>query len=309
MARRIKDQDAMRKEKGSRVSRGIANPVRNLIVTTVVSILLGLAFFLKPYEMSIYLGYGAGAILGVVGIIYILIYFIRRPVNGQYRSEFVVGLVALLAGAYVALSGLITSTGGVGYVVIVRIIGVLIVADGLLKVQYAVDIGRMRFRAWWVALILALLSIAIGVITATDFSGRVITSTTSSPVSLLFNMGKTFGLGSSYGMQYSTFYGGMMMLGVGFITNGILDLLVLIIIALRNYRAMKEEEVMEAAFRMAEAKREEVALPPEPAPEPQPEEVVFPGMPSAEPPMPAAEEPAFVPEPPTAPPVAPPVSE
>ena len=286
MAKKPKNKEAApKKDKRSKVSKGIANPVRNLIVTTVVSVLMGLAFFLKPYEMSLYLGYGAGGILGVVGIIYILLYFLRKPVSGLYRSEFVIGLVALLAGAYVALSGLITSTGGVGYVMIVRIIGVLIVADGLLKIQYAVDIGRMKFRAWWVALILAVLSIAIGVLTATDFSQRTITSSVTTPISFLYDLGGTLGLGSAYG-AYAAFYGGMMMLGIGFMANGVLDLAVLIIIAIRNHKAAKEEAVMEANAMMADAKLDEVMLPPEPAPEYVPDEVVFPAAPAAEPPAP-----------------------
>lgn len=297
MAKRSKkgeDMPKKNKEKGFRVSRGIANPVRNLIVTACVSLLLGLAFFLKPYEMSLYLGYGAGGLLGIVGIVYILIYFLRKPVSGVYRSEFVIGLVALLAGAYVALSGLISSTGGVGYVMIVRIIGVLIVCDGLLKVQYAVDIGRMKFRAWWAALIIAVLSIGVGVITATDFAGKTITSSTTAPVSLLYNMGGSMGLGSKYG-AYAAFYGGMKMLGIGFMVNAVLDLAVLIILAVRNSKASRQEALTAAEVMMADAKREEVKLPPEPAPEPVYDEVVFPAVPSGEPAAPAPE-PVFVPE-------------
>lgn len=272
------------KKKESRISRGIASPVRNLIVTTVASVLLGLAFFLKPYEVSLYLGYGAGGLLGLVGIIYILIYFLRKPVSGEYRSEFVIGLVALLAGAYVALSGLITSSGGVGYVMIVRAIGVLIVADGLLKVQYAVDIARMKFRAWWVALILAVLSIGVGVLTATDFSGKTITASVTTPPSMLYSLGNTMGLGAGYG-NYAAFYGGMKMLGVGFLANGVLDLATLIIIAIRNHKAARAAAIAEASAMIADTKKEEIALPaeePVPIAEPEPEEIVFAAEPAPE---------------------------
>ena len=135
-----KNQAPKKVKKGGRISRGIANPVRNLIITTVVSVLLGVAFLVKPYEVSQYCGYGVGGLLAAVGIAYIIL---RKPVSGVYRAEFVIGLVALLAGAYVALSGLITSSAGIGYVMIIRIIGILIVVDGLLKVQYTADIARM----------------------------------------------------------------------------------------------------------------------------------------------------------------------
>lgn len=295
-AKAPKDKSAKksRKEKGSKISKGIASPVRNLIVTTVVSVLLGVAFFLKPYEVSRYLGYGAGAILGLVGIVYILIYFLRKPVSGEYRSEFVIGLVALLAGAYVALSGLITSTGGVGYVMIVRVLGILIVADGLLKVQYSVDLARMKFRAWWVALILAVISIALGVLTATDFSGKTITAATTAPVSMMYTLGGSLGLGAAYG-NYAAFYGGLKMLGLGFVLNGVLDLATLIIIAIRNHKAARAEAIAEASAMIAETKKEEIALPEEsPAPV-EPEEIVIAAEPAPELVPDAMPEPVYVP--------------
>lgn len=286
------------KDKGGKVSRGITNPVRNLIVTAAVSVLLGVAFFVKPYEVSIYSGYGAGGILAAVGIVYILIYFLRKPVSGVYRSEFAVGLVALLAGAYVILSGVITSTGGVGYIMIIRVIGILIVADGILKVQYAVDIGRMKFKAWWVALIFAVLGIAVGVLTATDFSGKAITSSQTAPLSMLYPMGYTIGLGAGYG-NYAAFYGGMKILGIAFMANGLFDIGTLIVLAIRNHKAARAEAIEEASAMIAEAKMEAVALPeeepeadeevvvtaepaPELVPDSMPEPVYVPGDPSLE---------------------------
>lgn len=278
---KAKKEKQSKKDKGGRVSRGIANPVRNLIVTAVVSALLGAAFFIKPYEVSLYLGYGAGGILGLVGIIYILMYFLRKPVSGVYRSEFVIGLVALLAGAYIALSGLVFSTGGIGYIMIIRIIGVMIVADGLLKVQYAVDIGRMKFKPWWVALIFAILSVGIGVLTVTDFSGKAITASTTAPVSMIYTLGVNLGLGSSYG-SYAAFFGGMKMLGIAFWANAAFDIATLIIIAVRNHKAAKAEAIAEASAMIAESKKEEIALPEEPI-HSEPEEIVFQAAPMPDP--------------------------
>ena len=288
-----KEQNAKDK-KGA--SRGITNPVRNLIVTAVVSVLLGVAFFVKPYEVSLYLGYGAGGLLGLVGIVYILIYFFRKPVSGVYRSEFVIGLVALLAGFYVALSGFITSSGGIGYIMIIRIIGVMITADGLLKLQYAVDLGRMKFKPWWVALVFAVFSIAIGVLTVTDFSGKTISASGSTPVSMIYNLGGMVGLGSGSG-NYASFYGGMKMLGIGFWVNALLDLAVLIIIAVRNHKAARASAIEQASSMIAESKKEELSLPPvEPVKPEEPYEYVVPA-PAAE-----VKDTVVIPEPPAAPP-------
>ncbi len=299
--------DVRPEKTGSKVNRSIANPVRNLIVTTVVSILLGLAFFLKPYEVTQYLGYGAGGLLALVGLIYIVIYFFRTPISGVYRSEFVIGLVMLLAGLYLALSGITRTTssgyGGynttttattAGYILLIRVIGILIIADGLLKLQYAVDIGRMRFRPWWIVLILAVIGIAIGVATAMNFvktqSYGNMNTTTNAPDSFIYYLGGQLKLGSNnptYARNI-TFYGGMLGLGLGFILNGILDLVALIIIAIRNQRAARADAIAEASAMMAFAKKGEVALPPEepsgePSGEPPVEEVVIPAEPEPAP--------------------------
>ena len=281
-------------EKISRVQNVFGHPIRNMIVAAVASILIGVAFIIKPLEVSQYCGYGVGGVIGVVGLIYIILYFCHRPISGEYRSEFAIGLLAVLAGAYVALSGEISSGGGVGYVLAVRILGVLIVADGMLKLQYSVDIGRMRFGAWWIVLLFAVIGIGIGVLTVTDFNKTAITAR-SVPASYLYNLGGDLGLETGRG-QYNSFYSGMMMLGIAFCLNGVLDIASMIVIAIRNQRARRDEAIAEGTAMVAAAKREEIdeVVPAEvpaavgnvvfvPAPEPEPAPVAEPEIPTPEP--------------------------
>jgi len=288
MAKKNKKETAVKekKEKVSRVQNVFGHPIRNLIVAAVVSILVGVAFIIKPYDVSQYCGYGVGGIIGVVGIIYIILYFCHKPVSGEYRSEFAIGLLAILAGAYVALSGLISDGAGVGYILAIRILGILIVADGMLKLQYSVDIGRMKFKAWWVVLIFAVLGLGIGVLTVTDFDKTAIAAR-SVPASFFYGLGGTLGLEKGMG-QYNEFYSGMMMLGIAFCVNGVLDLASMAVIAIRNHKARRDEAIAEGTAMVTAAKQEEIdELIPAEIPTPAEDTVVVPA-PAPEP-VPVAE--------------------
>ena len=160
------------------------SPVRNLLITAIVAILLGVAFLVKPALVYTYCGYGIGGLIGLAGLIYIIIYFCRRPVSGEYRYEFGLGLIALLAGAYVALGGYLNGNGtsGLGFEILIKIIGILIAADGILKLQYTLDVLRMKYSGWWIILIVSLLGVALGVVTVMGYT---------------YDMGSVLGLGKN----------------------------------------------------------------------------------------------------------------
>jgi hypothetical protein len=234
-----KEKKSKKDGKGEKVTKKatiFGNPVRNLIVCAVVAILVGAAFLAEPKLVYNYCGYAIGGLIALVGLVYILIYFLRKPVSGVYRSEFAMGLVALLAGAYVAVGGLLTSSSSsvssLSFATIVRILGILMVAGGILKLQYTLDIARMKYSKWWIALIMSVLGVALGVVTA---------------------MGLTYSLGSTLGMS------GMDMLGIAFCLNGAFDLGVMIVVAVRNHKANKAAALAEAEAMVAAAKQEEVA--------------------------------------------------
>ncbi|MGM9615401.1 MAG: DUF308 domain-containing protein [Oscillospiraceae bacterium] len=223
------------------------NPIRNLIITALVCIVMGVAFLVKPSMVYTYCGYAVGGLIGLVGLAYIIIYFCKKPVSGVYRYEFGLGLVALLAGAYVALGGYLSSSGttGIGFSVLLKIIGILMAADGVLKLQYSVDMARMKYPRWWVALIFSVLGIALGVAVVLGY---------------VYDFGYVVGLGSSayFTEAQNAFIGGMMLLGVAFCVNALLDLLTMMMVVIRNHKARREEAIAEGSAMVAAAKQEEI---------------------------------------------------
>lgn len=223
------------------------NPIRNLIITALVCIVMGVAFLVESSLVYTYCGYAVGGLIGLTGIVYIAIYFFKKPVSGVYRYEFGLGLVALLAGAYVALGGYLSSTGttGIGFAVLLKIIGILIAADGVLKLQYSVDMARMRYSRWWVALIFSVLGIALGVAVVLGY---------------VYDFGYTVGLGASayYTEAQNAFIGGMMLLGVAFCLNALLDLLTMMMVIIRNHKARRAQAIAEGSAMVAAAKQEDI---------------------------------------------------
>ncbi len=260
------------------------HPVRNLLIAALVAIVLGVVFILPQTQGYVYCYclYAVGGLLALFGLIYIILYFARRPVSGEYHYEFGFGFVAILAGVYVALSSMLFPTAKllIDFTVLVQIIGILVALDGILKLQYMLDLARMGYKKWWIVLITAVLGLALGV-------------------------GMTGFL--SYITYYSTAYGLTLMtvLGAVYCVNAVLDLIAMTVVAVRNRKANKAAALAEAEAKVAaSAAVEEAPVEETPVEEAPVEEVVilveepaaeefFVEEPVAE----AAAEPAELPEP------------
>lgn len=206
------------------------HPVRNLLIAAIIGVVLGVVFILPQTNGYVYsyCCFAAGGVLAVVGLVYIILYFARKPVGGEYHYEFGMGLVAVLAGAYVALSDMLFGDSGleITFTAIAQLIGLAIALDGVLKLQYTLDLGRMRYKKWWIVLITSVLGLALGVFMA--FFMDIITS-----------------------LYYSTGFAVMTILGAGYCLNGVLDLVAMTVVAVRNHKANKAAALAEAEEKVA----------------------------------------------------------
>lgn len=220
-----KNKTASDGEMSAKRSGVLNNPIRNLIVTAAVCLVLGAAFLAQPHFIHDYCGYVIGGLICAIGVTYILIYFIRKPVSGVYRSEFATGAVILAAGVWVVTASM--RPGAIGISITLRLIvtsiGVLIAVDGVLKLQYTLDLARMKFSAWWVGLVTSLLGIALGVLTS---------------------IGLVDSFGVLMGVNRDDFINAMQFLGIGFCLNALLDTATVILVSVRNHTAAKAEAAL-----------------------------------------------------------------
>lgn len=206
------------------------HPVRNLLIAAIIGVVLGVVFILPQTQNYVYYYccYAAGGILALVGLVYIILYFARKPVSGEYHSEFGMGLVAVLAGAYVALSNMLFADSGmeITFTVIAQLIGIAALLAGVMKLQYCLDLGRMGYKKWWIVLITSVLGLAVGVFVT--FFMDIITM-----------------------LYYNTGYSVMTILGALFCLNGVLDLIAMTVVAVRNRKASKAAALAEAEQKVA----------------------------------------------------------
>lgn len=227
---KIKKQKKAKKEPkplescGSRI---IGNPVRVLVILAVISAIIGVALFQFYDAYKSYFDYIVGGLVIVMGLVSIIFYFAKRMIDGVYRSEFAIGVLCIAFGTYVALNG------GVSFSFLV-IIGAMCAFDGVVKLQYTLDLARMRFKAWWVLLLFSVLGLVIG-------------------IAILMQLFEEL-FGESEGVA---------MAGLALCANALFDVICAIVIAVRNHKAKKAKRQQEALAAMtasvaAAAKEEEL---------------------------------------------------
>ena len=183
-----------------------------LVITALVVIAIGVLFVLKPGTSGTWICYIVGAALCVSGVVRFITYFL-----GDFRKSFgsfdlVWGAALLLCGVYILvrpslLYGLLTTA-----------FAIFLVVDGVLKLQYAIDLYRMKAKCWWFVLAVALVMGVLGVVA-------------------LFN-------------PFATMVTLMTFLGITLIADGVMDL---VSIAYVHAVAKRVEQVVDDAYAAATA--------------------------------------------------------
>lgn len=212
--KKVKEQKVKKSKKTKTVeplkNRIIGNPVRVLLIMAVISVIIGLALYLFYDEYYNYFDFIIGGIIALIGLVNIAFYFGKKMIDGVFRSEFAIGVFCIAVGVYVALNG------GASFSFLV-VIGALCALDGIIKLQYTLDLARMRFGKWWIALIFAVFGMALGVIV------------------LMGILNDIFGTDA---ISYT---------GIALCANAVFDVVVAIVIAIRNKKALKAKNAAAAA--------------------------------------------------------------
>ena len=183
-----------------------------LVITALVVIAIGVLFVLKPGTSGTWICYIVGAALCVSGVVRFITYFL-----GDFRKSF--GSVDLVWGAALLLCGVyILVRPSLLYGLLTTAFAIFLVVDGVLKLQYAIDLYRMKAKGGWFVLAVALVMGVLGVVA-------------------LFN-------------PFATMVTLMTFLGITLIADGVMDLLS---IAYVHAVAKRVEQVVDDAYAAATA--------------------------------------------------------
>ena len=130
---------------------------RDVYVFAIAFIVMGLVMIFFPQFTLETLCYLISAVLAVLGVFNLVIYFTRDILKDVYRYDFVTGLMMiLLAIIFVWRSQLMIN-------LIPIIMGVIVFWNGVTKLQRSIDLLRTGYSGWIFVLILSLMSITVGI--------------------------------------------------------------------------------------------------------------------------------------------------
>ena len=148
----------MRSDKSVRSIRSIQTAKVGYLVISAALCILGVLLIVYPTISAKVLCYILGGVLTVYGIIKMVGYFSKD----LYRLAFQYDLAS---GALITALGVIMLVIPDGVISVTHtVIGILILADGLFKIQIAIDAKRFGVSRWWLIAAAAILTGVVGLL-------------------------------------------------------------------------------------------------------------------------------------------------
>lgn len=132
---------------------------------SIAEVIIGILLLVNPIGFTSGIIIAFGVVLMIMGIHKTVKYFRTEPEEAAVSQILVKGLLMLLAGAFSAFnSHWFIAT----FPVLTLVYGVVILITGITKVQWTIDIIRMKRSKWFWAAISAAISIVCGVVIITS---------------------------------------------------------------------------------------------------------------------------------------------
>lgn len=131
---------------------------RELVIVAAALIALGLLMIIFPEVSGILLCKGIGVALCVWGALRLISYYkiMKDEILGSFGL--VQGVILVGFGSFFVIRPEVVA------VFITTAIAIVIIVDGVLKLQYAVDFYNMKVDTWWIEMIAAIIMVVLGVV-------------------------------------------------------------------------------------------------------------------------------------------------
>ncbi len=127
------------------------------IIASIGIVLLGLFLIINPHVSAMTLCYIIGIMFMAFGVVKLVGFFSKDQFRLAFQFDLALGIFSIVAGL------LITFKAAEVILILQVVIGIVIVIDGVFKLQTAIDAKRFGITMWHGIMILALLSVAAGV--------------------------------------------------------------------------------------------------------------------------------------------------
>ena len=120
------------------------------VVMSIVFCVVGVLFIALPARSAVMIGRVLGAAMAAFGAVKLVGYFSRDLYRLAFQYDLEFGILLIALGVIV----LLRTNGVMDFICIAA--GVSILADGLFKIQIAIDARRFGIRDWWLILVPAM---------------------------------------------------------------------------------------------------------------------------------------------------------
>jgi len=128
----------------------------SIIILCLFEVFAGILLFINPVSFTVAIITGIGIILLILGILSIISYFKTEPGKAAIQQSLAKGLLLAVMGLFC----LFKSQWFIATFPLLTILyGIIILITGLVKIQWAVDLLRLKIQKWFFAAIGAALSL------------------------------------------------------------------------------------------------------------------------------------------------------
>ena len=128
------------------------------LLAAILYVAFGLVLLIWPDITERIICFTFGSILIVYGGITIISFFVHDSHHGAYRFELIMGILAAALGLLFLINPSFVLN------IFPVILGLYIVVDAALNLKRSLDLRQMAYPRWWIALILALVAMALGIL-------------------------------------------------------------------------------------------------------------------------------------------------
>lgn len=130
----------------------------NYSLSAVICVILGIVLLVWPGQSTQVVCMVLGIVLGGFGLIQIILYLATKEKTMVSHSMMMLGVVLAVIGGWIVLKPETIIKA------VPMIVGILIVIHGFHNAVQAIDLKKMQYDNWWLALLLSLLTVALGVV-------------------------------------------------------------------------------------------------------------------------------------------------
>lgn len=128
------------------------------IVISALFCVLGLVLFIMAERCVPWIGRALGIGMVVCGAVKLGGYFSRDLFRLAFQYDLAFGILLIALGVLVLLQ----PDGAMSFFCIV--LGICVLTDGLFKIQIAIDAKRFGITKWWIVMVMAILTVAMGIV-------------------------------------------------------------------------------------------------------------------------------------------------